>query len=96
MNLALFYFVLEHIICIFFTAILCSMIHSDKIKINDEVKEFFVFLASFSLFNHILFMLILINDFLNFNEIMNWMFEIGISIFGCENRAVEELFRLGT
>ena len=53
-----------------------------------------VLIADFSLFNHVLFMLILIitNDFLNFIEIMNWMFEIEISIFGYENREVEEMF----
>jgi len=37
-------------------------------------------------------MLILINDFLNFIEIMNWVFVIEIFIFGCENRVVEEVF----
>ena len=51
-----------------------------------------VFLANFSLFNHILFMLILKNDFLNFIEIMNWVFVIEVSIFGCENRVVKEVF----
>ena len=51
-----------------------------------------VFLANFSLFNRVLFMLILTNDFLNFIEIMNWVFVIGVSIFGCENRIVEEVF----
>ena len=47
-----------------------------------------VLIADFSLFNHVLFMLILIitNDFLNFIEIMNWVFEIEVSIFGYENR----------
>ena len=52
-----------------------------------------VFLANFSLFNRVLFMLILTNDFLNFIEIMNWVFVIGVSIFGCENRIVEEVFK---
>ena len=51
-----------------------------------------VFLANFSLFNRVLFMLILTNDFFNFIEIMNWVFVIGFSIFGCENRVVEEVF----
>ena len=37
-------------------------------------------------------MLILTNDFLNFIEIMNWVFVIGVSIFGCENKVVEEVF----
>ena len=37
-------------------------------------------------------MLILTNDFFNFIEIMNWVFEIEVSIFGCENRMVEEMF----
>ena len=49
-------------------------------------------LANFSLFNQVLFMLKLINDFLNFVEIMNWVFEIEISIFGYENRVAEEVF----
>ena len=43
-------------------------------------------------FNHVLFMLILKNDFLNFIEIINWVFVIKISIFGCENRVVEKMF----
>ena len=43
-------------------------------------------------FNRILFMLILTNDFLNFIEIMNWVFVIEISIFGCGNKVVEEVF----
>ena len=47
-----------------------------------------VFLANFSLFNHVLFVLILTNDFHNFIEIMNWVFLIEISIFDCENRVV--------
>ena len=51
-----------------------------------------VFLANFSLFNRVLFMLILTNDFFNFIEIMNWMFMIEISILGCENREIEEVF----
>ena len=51
-----------------------------------------VLLADFSLFYHILFMLKLINDFLNFIEIMNWVFEIEVLIFGCENRMVKEMF----
>ena len=51
-----------------------------------------VLLADFSLFYHILFMLKLINDFLNFIEIMNWVFQIEISIFGYENRVAEEVF----
>ena len=37
-------------------------------------------------------MLILTNDFLNFIEIMNWVFVIKVFIFGCENRVVEEVF----
>ena len=51
-----------------------------------------VFLANFSLFNRVLFMLILTNDFLNFIETMNWVFVIEVSLFGCENRVVEEVF----
>ena len=47
-------------------------------------------LANFSLFNHVLFTLILTNDFLNFIEIMNWVFVAEVSIFGCENKVVEE------
>ena len=35
-------------------------------------------------------MLILTNNLFNFIEIMNWVFEIEVSIFGCENRVVEE------
>ena len=37
-------------------------------------------------------MLILINDFLNSFEIINWEFMIKVSIFGCENRVVEKVF----
>ena len=37
-------------------------------------------------------MLILKNDFLNLIEIMTWVFAIEVSIFGCENRVVEEVF----
>ena len=51
-----------------------------------------VFLANFFMFDHVLFMLILTNDFLNFIEMMNWVFVIEVSIFGCENRVVEEVF----
>ena len=51
-----------------------------------------VLLANFSLFNHVLFMLILTNDFLNFIEIINWVFVIKVSIFGYENRVVEKVF----
>ena len=51
-----------------------------------------VFLTNFFLFNHILFMLILINNFLNFIEIMNWVFVIELFIFSCENKVVEEVF----
>ena len=51
-----------------------------------------VFLANFSLFNHVLFMLIFINGFLNFIKIMDLVFAIEVSIFGCENRAIEEVF----
>ena len=52
-----------------------------------------VFLANLSLFNHILFMLILTNDFLNSIEMMiNWVFMIKVSIFGCENRVIEKVF----
>ena len=51
-----------------------------------------VFLANLSLFNHILFMLILTDDFLNFIRIMNWVFVIEVSIFDCENKKVEEVF----
>ena len=51
-----------------------------------------VFLANFSLFNHALFILILTDDFLNFVEIINWVFVIEAFIFGFENRIVEEVF----
>ena len=51
-----------------------------------------MFLANLSVFNHIFFMLILTNDFLNFIEIMNWVFVAEVSIFGCENKVVEEVF----
>ena len=51
-----------------------------------------VFLDNLSLFNHILFMLILIDDFFNFIEIMNWVFVNEVSIFDCENKVVEEVF----
>ena len=51
-----------------------------------------MFLANFSLFNHVLFMLILTNDFLNFIEIINWVFVIKVSIFGYENKVVEKVF----
>ena len=51
-----------------------------------------VFLANFSMFNYVLFILILTNDFLNFIEIVNWVTAIEVSIFGCENRVVEEMF----
>ena len=37
-------------------------------------------------------MLILTNDFLNSIEIINWVFMIMISIFGCENRVIEKVF----
>ena len=37
-------------------------------------------------------MLILINDFLNFIEIINWAFVVKVSIFCCENRVVEKVF----
>ena len=50
-----------------------------------------VFLANFFLFCHVPFMLILINNFLNFIEIMNWVFAIEVSIFGCENGVDEEV-----
>ena len=48
-------------------------------------------LANISLFNHVLFILILTNDFFNFIEIINWVFVIKVSIFCCENRIVEKL-----
>ena len=51
-----------------------------------------VFFTNFSLFNHVFFMLILTNDFLNFIEIMNWVFKIEVTIFDYENRVVEEVF----
>ena len=43
---------LELIICrflcrFFFTAILCGMSHSDKNKINDDFKLFFIFFKKF-------------------------------------------------
>ena len=50
-----------------------------------------VFLDNLSLFNHILFMLILIDDFFNFIDIMNWVFVNEVSIFDCENKVVEEV-----
>ena len=37
-------------------------------------------------------MLILMNDFLNFIEIMNWVFKIEVTIFDYENRVVGEVF----
>ena len=37
-------------------------------------------------------MLILTNDFLNFIEIINWVFVIKFSIFDCENRVIEKVF----
>ena len=51
-----------------------------------------VFLVNFFLFNHVLFMSILTNNFLNFIEIMNWVFVIELFIFSCENKVVEEVF----
>ena len=51
-----------------------------------------VFLANFSLFNHVLFMLILTNDFPNSIEIINWVFMINVSIFDRENRVIEKVF----
>ena len=37
-------------------------------------------------------MLMHANDFLNFIKIMNWVFAIEVSIFGCENTMVEKVF----
>ena len=51
-----------------------------------------VFLANFFMFDHVLFMLILTNDFLNFIEIMNWVFAIEVFVFSFENRVVKEEF----
>ena len=51
-----------------------------------------VFLTNFPLFNYVLFILILTNDFLNFIKIINWVFVIKVSIFGCENRVIEKVF----
>ena len=51
-----------------------------------------VFLANLSLFNHVLFMLMLTNNFLNFIVKMSWVFAIEVSIFGCENRVDEKVF----
>ena len=51
-----------------------------------------VFLVNFFLFNHVLFMSILTNNFLNFIAIMNWVFVIELFIFSCENKVVEEVF----
>ena len=51
-----------------------------------------LFLTNLSMFNHVNFMLILTNDFFNFIELMNWVFEIEVSIFNCENKVVEEVF----
>ena len=39
-----------------------------------------VFLTNFPLFNYVLFILILTNDFLNFIEIINWVFVIKVSV----------------
>ena len=50
-----------------------------------------VFLANFFLFNHVLFMLTLTNDFFNSIEIINWVFMIKVSIFGCENKVIEKV-----
>ena len=52
-----------------------------------------VFLANFLLFNHVLFMLMLTNDFFNFIEIINLLFAIKVPISGCENKVVEEMFK---
>ena len=51
-----------------------------------------VFLANFFLFNHVLFMLTLTNDSFNSIEIINWVFMIKVSIFGCENKVIEKVF----
>ena len=51
-----------------------------------------VFLVNISLFNHVLFILILTNNFLNYIEVMSWAFTIEVSIFGCEDRVVEKVF----
>ena len=51
-----------------------------------------VFLANISLFNHVLFILILTNNFLNYIEVMSWAFAIEVSIFGCDDRVVEKVF----
>ena len=51
-----------------------------------------MFLVNLSLFIHVLFMLILTNDFLIFIKIMNWLLVIEVSIFDCENRVIEEVF----
>ena len=51
-----------------------------------------VFLANFSFFNYVLFMLTLTNNFFNFIETKSWVFAIEIFIFGCENRVVEKVF----
>ena len=37
-------------------------------------------------------MLILTNDFLNFIEIINWVFVVKVWTFGCENRVVVKVF----
>ena len=52
-----------------------------------------VFLANFLLFNHVLFMLMLTNDFFNFIEIINLVFAIKVPISGRENKVVEEMFK---
>ena len=44
------------------------------------------------MFNHILFMWILTNNFLNFIEIINWVFTIEVFIFDYENKMVKEVF----
>ena len=51
-----------------------------------------VFLANFSFFNHILFILILTNNFFNFIKTMSWVFAIEVSVFDYENRVVEKVF----
>ena len=45
--------------------------------------------SQFFLLDHVFLMLILTNDFL---KTMNWVFEIGISIFDCEYRVAEKVF----
>ena len=52
-----------------------------------------LFLANFSLLNHISFMLILTNDFLNFVKIMKLLFEIGSQYLGVKMEWLKKYLR---